>query len=327
MEENKSKWGKFESQLFAELGEKADLGSQRVFWNKPKGFWLIQHDIGVTSVVLRALNRVDPRSPLAALAVRHITQKTSSTYYTSYVRRLMAVSLYENVIQKNVKPRNTQVDLVINDNVVASGELKKKDLESKFEHFVPVSELAEGTNKLELKSAKGGDSYYNFVLETLMPFENVEPRSNEIALEREYLDYDGNVLEGNQFVVGESYIVRLTIATPNLRKNLLLEDYLPGGFESVNGTLMNESSLSEHLAFQASEKTSDARNLWISNLQMKDSKTEMYINYINKGLYEYTYVVKAVVPGTYKLRPAQIFERYSPDIRANTTGGVIEVVE
>ncbi|MBN1162152.1 hypothetical protein JXA34_00200 [Patescibacteria group bacterium] len=327
MWENKSKWGKFQSQLLAELGEKADLGSQRVFWNSPDGYWFVQHDVAVTSAVLRAINKLDPKSPLASLAVGHITQKTPNSYYTNFVRRLMSVSLYENVLEKGIKSRDTKVELLVNDNVVAEGEVKKEDVNSKFEHFIPVSELAEGSNKLQFKLVKGGDSYYNFVLKTLMPFENVEPKSNEIALEREFLDFDGNVLDGKQFKVGETYIVRLTLASPNLRRNLLLEDFLPGGMESVNGTLKNESSLNDVRMAQVSEQTSDANHLWISNLQMEDSKTEMYINYINKGLYEYTYVVRATVPGTYKLRPAQVYERYSPDIRANTSGGLIEVVE
>ena len=327
MEASNQNWGKFIPQLISELIERADLASQRVFWSKSRIGWYCQDDKSVTAVVLRAFNLVDPNSPAAGLAIKYLAQEDRQTYYSTYTLKLRAVSLFENAIQRGIKPRNTKVEFILNENSVGSGEFLKKDKNAQFEHFVPVNELLEGTNKTTIRLDKGGSAYYGMVLKTLLPFESIQSGSNDIGLEREFLDVEGNVVRGNKFVAGESYVVRLTIATPNMRRNLVLEDYLPGGFESVNGTLTNESSLTTEKAAQISQDNKETEQLWVSNLQMHDSQTDIYLDYIGKGLYEYTYVVKATVPGVYKLRPAQIYESYSPDIRANTTGGLVQVVD
>ncbi len=325
MESSRGNWSKYIAQLKTELVQKADLGSRRIFWSTPGGLWYSEGDLGTTATVLRAFNRIDPANPVADLAIRHLTNQKNSVAYVSYNDRLKTTALIENVLERNIKLRDTTIEVLVNDKQVATQEFSKNGLGESLKATLPGSELLQGKNTIAIKSTKGGNQYYNIVLTQLMPFDVVSEESNDIGLSREVYDTKGNLITDNIFRVGESYVVRLTIASPNSRRNLLLEDFLPGGFESVNETLKNESSLTVGAARQAEEGSQSI--YYVDSQQMKDSKTELQMSYLPKGFYEYSYVVRAIIPGEYKYRPAQIFEQNSPDIRANTAGSYIKIVE
>lgn len=325
MDANKGNWSTYIAQLKTELVQKADLGSRRIFWSTPVGLWYSEGDLGTTATVLRAFNRIDPANPVADLAIRHLTNQKNSDVYVSYNDRLKTTALIENILERNIKLRDTSIEVLVNDKQVATQDFSKNGLGESLKTVLPGSELLQGKNTIAIKSTKGGNHYYNVVLTQLLPFDVVSEESNNIGLSREVFDTKGKLITDNIFRVGESYVVRLTIATPNSRRNLLLEDFLPGGFESVNETLKNESSLTVGAARQAEEGSQSI--YYVDSQQMKDSKTELQMSYLPKGFYEYSYVVRAIIPGEYKYRPAQIFEQNSPDIRANTAGSYIKIVE
>jgi len=329
MEENKGGWSKQISQLKSELAMKADLGSGRIFWSESgygKSFCMICNDFSATAIVLRAFNQSDADGPIANLAIRHLTQlKDRGWDYVSMPQRGKATAILENIIMRGIKIRDSEVDVLVNDQVKVSGQMEGKDPNSSVSMTIPVSELQEGSNKVGIRLAKGGNAFYSMTLTTLIPFDVVDETSNGIGLVRELYDTRGNKIINNRFKVGESYIVRLTVATPNIRRNVVLEDFLPGGFESVNETLKNESAQTVETARTPSE--GGRTYYYIDSQQMKDSSTQLQMSYIPQGLFEYSYVVKATVAGEYKYRPAHIFEQNSPDIRANTEGFYIVVEE
>lgn len=335
MHQNRGDWSTHIKQLASELALKADLGSGRMFWSSSRSGRICYfcNDFMSTASVLRAFNLIDADGPVANLAIRHLAQLKESGYkYVTLPERGKATAILENILQRNIKTRDTKVEILVNDVVKASGEVYGKNPYSSVTGNIAVNELIDGTNKLEIKLDKGGNAFYSAVLTTLMPFDIVEETSNEIGLAREFYDYNGNKITNNTFKLGESYIVRLTVATPNIRRNVILEDFLPAGFESINDTLENESAQSVRVASEVGKNEDDnsaLNNRWylIDSQQMKDSSTLLQMSYIPTGLYEYSYVVRATVPGEYKYRPAHIFEENSPDIRANTEGMYVYVEE
>ena len=325
------KWDSFIKQLLAELAGRADLASGRAMWSAPEQPWYLGNDKATTAIVLRAFNSIDPHNPVANLAARYLAQDSKGSYKITYNEKQKAVALLENAIAKKITLRDTNVTLFVNDTKHAEAKLDKTGT-SVFTSFIPINKLRDGINNIVLKFAKGGDNFYSMVLTTLTPFKEVDPFTNGLDITREYLTMDGTVKTASSFKVGESYIVHLTIVAPNIRRNLVLEDFLPAGFESVNYTLTNESPgdrvRADELAMElAGEGDENSSQLYISNMEMRDSKTDIFIDYIAPGIYDYTYLIKAVIPGTYQLRPAQIFEMYSPDIRGATSGSSVTVVE
>ncbi len=322
MSESSGNWSKHEKQLQNELIQKADLGAGRIFWDKTNTLSYCYYscgDFSITAVVLRAFNRTAPDSPVANLAMKYLTQEQNY----SWLEREKTTALIENTLMRNIKPRDNVIELLVN------GVSKIKSALDMLEHkvlefSVPISEMKDGSNIAELKAEKGGNSFYSMNLKTFNSFDSIKADSNDIALLREIYDMQGRKVTNGQFKVGENYVVKLTIASPNTRRNVALEDFLPGGFESVNGTLKNEASV------QASKVSYDSENAMpylVDSQQMKDSVTQLEMSYLPEGLFEFAYIMRAIIPGEFKYRPAQVYEINSPDIRANTEGAVVTVVE
>lgn len=306
----------------------ADYGSGRVFWNSPKNGWYIGDDSTPTAAVLRALNHTNPTNPMAKLAISHLVQDSmrAKREVNTYAARTASVAILENYLATKTKLRDTRVEVFINDKNVANGDIKKFSFVP-FEFSTKLTNdfVKEGTNKVKLDFKQGGSNFYNVSLNYLLPFTKVESYSNQLGLSRSYYDTEGNEVTNNKFKAGQTYYVKLLIAAPNTRRNLVIEDYLPAGFEGVNSSLQNEVSTKQHIVREKTQGEEKAYEMYYSHMDMMDDRTAIFADIMSQGLYKYTYAVKAVTPGTYKLRPAQAYEMYAPEIRSNTQGYEITV--
>ena len=52
---------------------------------------------------------------------------------------------------------------------------------------------------------------------------------------------------------------------------------------------------------------------WYEHQNMRDERAEAFASLLWDGVYEYTYVARATVPGTYVAPPPKAEEMYSPE--------------
>ena len=330
MLESPHNWSNHINVLKSSLLLHADYGSGRVFWTKPNHHWFIGDATTPTSAVLRVLNRIDRRSPVADLAIISLLQNSFKTNreINTYAMRTSSVAILENYIFNGTKLRDTDIEVVINGLKAGSGKLTKYSLTPyEVNRTLSSSMFRVGENEVKTKFIQGGRNFYSILLTSFEPFETIEIASNELGLDRRYYTTDGKEVSDGKFKAGESYFVKLTIAVPNIRRNVVIEDYLPAGTEAVNGSLTNEASTKYYKSDINLGEQKDTSQLYYSHANHMDDRTALFIDNISKGVYEYTYAIRATTPGEYRLRPAQAYEMYSPDIRANTKGGVITVLE
>ncbi|MBD3366521.1 hypothetical protein GF360_04280 [candidate division WWE3 bacterium] len=330
------KWGKYVDQLKSDLLQSADLASQRIFWNYPEAVWFYGNDMSTTAVILRAFNKTDPDSLVADLAVNHLLQGEAS-YFANYSDALRVAALLENGLARGVKFRPSDVRVVVGEDAdsadsaeaveaveaeILSGTLNFKEGRSSVFGEIPLSDLSAGEKRAQIKLVDGGSAYYSLVVNKILPFDQIVADSEGIGIVREYFDLQGNKVSPLNFEVGESYAVRLTLAVPNLRRHVVVEDYFPAGLEGVNDTLENESRLGpSEFRDSVSEGASKGFPFYASGFEMYPDSMRLLLDYLPAGVYEYVYLVKASVPGEYRLRPAQAFESHSPDVRGNGMGG------
>lgn len=330
MEVSPHDWDRYISTLKANVLLHADYGSGRVFWTNPKYDWYIGDGTTATAAVLRALNKTDPRSPVSDLAITYLVQDglKAKQEINTYAMRTSSVAILENYIVTGTKLRDSKVELFINGTQAGNGALEKfsfKPYEVSFSLLNPLFKV--GENEIKTKFVQGGKNFYAVLLTSFEPFETVEIESNELGLDRRFYTTEGEEVTDGNFKAGESYFVKLTIAAPNTRKNLVIEDYLPAGAESINGSLTNEASTKYYAADNNVDEDKSTTKLYYSHADHMDDRTALFIDYLSRGVYEYTYAIRAVTPGEYRLRPAQVYEMYSPDIRANTEGRIVNILE
>ncbi len=113
---------------------------------------------------------------------------------------------------------------------------------------------------------------------------------------------------------GSRVRVHLTMVADNRRYHVALVDPLPAGLEIVNPALAVSGSTPQD------PNSPDYRygwwwwGTWYEHQNMRDERAEAFTSLLWDGVYDYTYVARAITPGTFVVPPAKAEEMYSPEV-------------
>ena len=133
--------------------------------------------------------------------------------------------------------------------------------------------------------------------------------------------------------VGDLIRVKLTIVAPTDLHYVVVEDPLPAGFDGVDPSLKTTSIIGERpeLRNVTAEEESDWFRRhgwgwwWFSHSEMRDEKVALFAQYLPRGTYEYTYLMRASVPGQFLVMPSTAYEMYYPEVFGRSDGGKFTV--
>jgi hypothetical protein len=171
-----------------------------------------------------------------------------------------------------------------------------------------------------------GQLYYSAWLHYTLPADTITSRFEGISVARQYeavnkttLQSTGVQVEGCQ--VGEVIQVRLTINAHNDLHFFTLEDPIPAGFEIIDPALLTSSSgtsLPELGGIEGGRGTGGEQSLfWYdgwSQTVIRDNKVALFSDFLPRGTYDYTYEVRATIPGDYNVLPTIAYEEYHPEV-------------
>jgi uncharacterized protein YfaS (alpha-2-macroglobulin family) len=113
----------------------------------------------------------------------------------------------------------------------------------------------------------------------------------------------------------------------------VVEDPLPAGFEGVDLSLKTTSVVGEQPSLR--NLTADEQDRWFrwygwgwwwfSHSEMRDEKVVLFAEYLPRGTYEYTYLMRAGIPGDFYTMPTTAYEMYFPDVFGRSDGGKFTV--
>ncbi|MCB0116292.1 MAG: hypothetical protein KDD84_19465, partial [Caldilineaceae bacterium] len=83
---------------------------------------------------------------------------------------------------------------------------------------------------------------------------------------------------------------------------------------------------------QTSPEAASARMYWWrpwipSHSDIRDEKVALFADVLPAGTYEYTFLVRASLPGEYRVLPARAEEMYFPDVWGRSAGALFTVTE
>ncbi len=170
-----------------------------------------------------------------------------------------------------------------------------------------------------------GKLYYTARLRYYLPANKIKALDRGIVVTRRY-ELDGQPVE--EAKVGDVIRVRLTIVVPHNLHYVILEDPLPAGCEAVDTSLATTSVTQEapHLENLSLKEQNYWFNRygwgwwWFSHTEIRDEKVALFAEQLPPGTYEYTYLMRAGVPGTYNVIPAIASEMYFPEVFGRSDG-------
>ncbi len=126
-----------------------------------------------------------------------------------------------------------------------------------------------------------------------------EPPLNEdhgISVRKRYLDQQGHAIALDKICSGDLIQVEIHLECPLGYDNMVIEDLLPAGLEIENPRLATSASIL---------KDPTQTTFMDSHIDIRDDRLVLYGKMLDKGKAQYTYLARAVTPGTFTVPPVK----------------------
>ncbi len=329
--------------LAADFTSRAGLSASGAHWEEQEArdAWNWNTDLRTTAIVLAALLQIDPQNSLNENAVRWLmANRTQGHWGTTQETAWTLMALIDWAAATGELRADYQYEARLNENVLLGGATTPGSQEQGQEVRLPIAELLSGElNRLVFaRSAGPGSLYYTAHLSVGLPVEQIGSLSRGVSITRQYfhLGDRGRWSEPvGDSVVGDLFLARLTVIAPHDLHYLVVEDPLPAGLEAVDQSLrISPQFVAGEGEFLPPFEGYWGRDPWgleswgwwyFNHVELRDEKVVLSANYLPAGTYEYAYLVRAIVPGEYRVMPPTAFEFYFPEVYGRGEGKVFTV--
>jgi len=329
--------------LLSDLASAAVTSATGTHWEEAEpDYWNMNTDIRTTGIVLWTLSRLEPDSPLLPNIVRWLMAARQEGYWeTTQATAWSLLGLVEYMRASGELAGDFSYRVTLNGDEVASGDVSKENLDESRKLQIEIAQLlvdeASGDgNRLTIERYEPqpgqtgeGQLYYSAHLRTFLPADHVQALDRGILVARQYSSANEPDRYVSQAQVGDVIQVKLTIISPTDLHYVVVEDPLPAGFEGVDLSLKTTSVVGEPPELRNLTAEEESRWYhrhgwgwwWFSHSELRDEKVALFAQYLPRGTYEYTYLMRASVPGEFFTMPATAYEMYFPEVFGRSDGG------
>ena len=333
--------------LLSDLSNAAILSASGAHWEEEwTDRWAMNTDTRSTAIVVDALTHLSPGNALLPNAVRWLmVARKAGHWETTQETAWALIALTDYMAMTGELEADYSYVLALNDRVLDERAVEEEDVSQSFRVVVPIADLLEQeVNRVKVirdEPSSGqtgkGRLYYAMYLRTYLPVEEVKALSRGIMVARQYqpVDCDAEAgacasLDGAQ--AGEVVRVKITLVAPNDLHYLVVEDPLPAGCEAVDQSLKTTSVVSEGPEMEAVDEQAGWGGYgwgwqWFTHSEIRDEKVALFADYLPRGTYEYTYLIRASVPGEFLTMPTLAYEMYFPEVWGRSDGTQFTVDE
>lgn len=325
--------------IIGRLTKLVDEEKSFAFWSGQEWHYRWQDDnVQGTAFAVKAILNVDGNSDLITKAVRWLIMKRQGYSWKS--TQETAVSLFALTdylkITKELDP-DYSVKVFINDKEIFSTNFSDKNIydESKLIKINGPDDkiLKKGHNKIRIEKSGSGVLYFSGINEFYKENLTSIQKNNGFNIRREYYVLDPTEKDGeiifnkNKFsgtvISGQEIFVKTFVESKSGDLDyFILEDMLPSGFEIIKD--MDKYVIDGENNYQSKYRYYDYLP-WRWNYadrEYRDEKVAFFVTNCQQKM-EFSYIIKAQIPGDYIVMPAQGCLMYYPEL--NGRSDVIDV--
>ena len=330
--------------LLSDITSDAIVSATGAHWEEAQvDYYAMNTDTRSTAIVLAALARLDPENALAPNGVRWLMVARKDGHWETTQETAWAIlALTDWMVATGELEGAYNWQVVVNGESLGEGSVARENIDETVELQIKVAELlADEANRVvierwapEGQDAGTGRLYYSMYLRYYKPVEEVTALNRGIIVSRKYTLVDCDPEEEQcpaitQAQVGDVMRVKLTIIAPNDLHYVVVEDPLPAGAEGVDQSLKTTSVVGEEPELTRTDRGSPWGEgygwWWFSHTELRDEKAVLFATYLPKGTYEYTYLIRASLPGEYGVIPTHAYEMYFPEVFGRSDGGMFMI--
>ncbi|MBQ7501207.1 Ig-like domain-containing protein [bacterium] len=304
----------------SETASTANIGK----FTESDGYLILESDMKSEALVLSALIADNPKADIIPKVVKTLQSGRrrghwGNTHNNAHV--IMALNKYFNTYE-SVTP-DFVLRMWLGDQYVGSHQYKGRQNINQ-ETFVPMNYVGDNVNMILDKQGQGR-LYYRLGLSYAL--KDLAPKALEagftVARTYEGVDDPKDAVQqpdGSwKFNLGARIRCKTEMVAPARRAHVALVVPIPAGGEILNGALKMTESLPE------TEKQKFRcwwwwRPTWFDHQNLRDERAEAFRLILPAGKYDYSFIFRATVPGTFVVPPAKAEEMYSPETFGRSEG-------
>ncbi|MBL7183244.1 MAG: Ig-like domain-containing protein [Anaerolineae bacterium] len=323
--------------LLSDINNAAILSATGAHWEEENyDWWAMNTDTRSTAVILDALARLDPENALIPNVVRWLmVARRDGIWETTYETAWALIGLTDWMRVSGELQADYAYTALLNDGEIMLGEATQENVQESVKKRIAIADLVLDSNRLTIARGEGpGRLYYTAHLKVYLPVEEIEPVDRGVIVQRRYSMascQDGAACpDVQEAALGDVIRVDLTIIAPNDLYYVVVEDPLPAGAEAIDTGLATTSLLAMEPVLH--RQPEDDRWYpfywwwnWYSRSELRDEKVVLFANYLPKGTYEYSYTMRATLPGDYHVIPTVAQEFYFPEVFGRSDSRLLSI--
>lgn len=320
-----------------------DMGESGSYWGGKTFHYTWQEDkVQTTAMAVKAL-LLDPVSlkdnpELMNKAVRWLMQQRQgggwwNTQSTAFIIYAMVDYLKTS---KELEP-DYNVKISVNGELLLDKKMTREDVFMKDLKFViDGSKLKAGQNDIKIEKSGTGKVYVSSDLRYYTSEGVIQPRENGFRVHKEYFKLekytkynDDKIIYqkryfGGEVKSGDEILVKVRVeAKEKDMQYFMLEDPIPAGCEVIKDdwayTIEDEQDYSGWDYYWW--------RWWYADKDIRDNRVTFFATHLYGDTYEFTYIMRAQIPGKYNVIPATGMLMYYPDVRGSSQEIKLEITD
>lgn len=294
-----------------------------------------------TAFAVKAIINIKGDSELISKAVRWLLKKKQgfswrSTQETANV--IFALTDYLK-LTKELNP-DYSIKIFLNDKEVASYRFTKDDI---YKETVTITIdgskenlIRKGSNRIRIQKNGTGKVYFSGLNEYFSTDLNTIGNKNGFKVRREYYILEPKQIDGKiiytkekftgEITSGKELFVKTFVETKSSdMEYFILEDMLPSGFEVVKD--IDRYSIEGESYYPIYDDWGYRPWRWhYADREYRDEKVAFFVTSCSNSM-EFSYIIRAQIPGEYKTMPAQGYLMYYPELNGYSEVVNIKVLD
>lgn len=322
--------------LMKELVDEAKKGQRGSYWEGKGWKYNWRNDSEETTAnVVRAIAMVDSEQTVISPAVQWImSQRRDNRWRSTKSTAIMIHALYDIASRRKEFSANYTADVILNGNkykTIQVGE-DNKSLKA-YNIVIPEKDLNSGINIVRIEKNGSGSLYYSSTLRYYEQKDWFEAKDNGLSVSRKYYrlvkEDDGGEIRyrkvevRDRVVSGDVILVELHCNTKKKgREYVIIEDQLPSGCEVVRNDKGYTIEGSQRYKGYRSWRES-----YYASREVHDEKVGIAKTFIYKPNFKLEYLIRAEIPGEYKVMPANLSLMYFPEVNGRSDEFQLKILD
>ena len=314
-------------------------GEGAAYWEGKQFHYNWQDDkVQTTAMGLKALVNIKGDSDLKNKVVRWLmNQRYGLAWRNTQETAFIIYAMVDYLKNSNELTPDYNVKVYVNDELYLDKQMTTVDVFTK-EQLVEIDPklLKNGNNEIRIEKSGIGKVYFSSNTTFYQSDYIVKARENGFRVEREYhklekyesytdnkITYRKNYFDGTA-TTGDVILVKVRVyAKDNNMNYFMLEDPLPSGCEVIRDdwayTIEDEQNYSGYQYYWW--------RWWYADKDIRDDKVTFFATHLYGDTYEFSYLIRAQIPGTYTVNPARGMLMYYTDVNGSSDDLVMRIYD